>query len=78
MSKPLSITQRQITAICKGAKAAGYIAEVVIGDVTVRLVPHSSMAATPKVPEEFETLANYLAWRDGLQTEPDDDDDLRF
>ncbi len=39
MSKPLPITQKQVTALCKGAAAAGHIAEVKIGDVVVRLIP---------------------------------------
>jgi hypothetical protein len=39
MSRPLPLTQKQITALCKGTAAAGFIAEVKIGDVVVRLVP---------------------------------------
>lgn len=37
--RPLAITQRQIRALAKGAKDAGCIAEVVIGNTLVRLVP---------------------------------------
>lgn len=39
MSRPLAISQKQVTALCKGAAAAGFVAEVVIGGVVVRLVP---------------------------------------
>ena len=77
MSKPIAITQRQITAICKGAKAAGCIAEVVIGSVTVRLLPDSAVTAIKaKTPEEFETLPEYLAWRDAQQEV--EEEDIRF
>ena len=39
MSKALALTQRQVTALCEGAKKAGYAPIVQIGDVLVRLVP---------------------------------------
>lgn len=39
MSKSLFITSSQITAICKGAQKAGFIAEIEIGDVLIRLMP---------------------------------------
>lgn len=39
VSRPLPLTQKQITALAKGAMAAGAIAEVKIGDVVVRLIP---------------------------------------
>lgn len=39
MTKPLKITERQVTALCIGAAKAGFIAEVKIGDVVVRLIP---------------------------------------
>lgn len=39
MSRALAIPARQVTALCKGAAAAGCIAEVKIGDVVVRLIP---------------------------------------
>lgn len=39
MSRVLALPARQITALCKGAAKAGYIPEVKIGDVVVRLVP---------------------------------------
>jgi hypothetical protein len=37
--RPLEITQRQVRALCEGAKKAGYMPIVTIGNVVVRLVP---------------------------------------
>lgn len=39
MTRPLALTQRQIKALCEGAKQAGYAPIVQIGNVFVRLVP---------------------------------------
>lgn len=39
MTRALPITQRQVTALCEGAKKAGYAPIVQIGNVLVRLVP---------------------------------------
>lgn len=39
MSKRLDITARQVTAICEGAKKAGYIPEIKIGNAYIRLIP---------------------------------------
>ena len=39
MTRTLILPARQVTAICKGAAKAGFIAEVKIGDVVVRLIP---------------------------------------
>lgn len=39
MSRPLDITQRQIRALCEGAKKAGCVAVVQIGKSRVTLVP---------------------------------------
>jgi hypothetical protein len=52
MSRALVLNQRQVTAICKGAAKAGYIAEVKIGDVVVRLVPADGAQAKKPVDEE--------------------------
>ncbi|RWC32852.1 MAG: hypothetical protein EOS54_31755 [Mesorhizobium sp.] len=59
MRKPLAISQRQITAICKGAKAAGCIAELVIGGVIVRLVPDRR--------DELEEAQRQIEENDGLE-----------
>lgn len=39
MSRALALTQRQVRALCEGAKKAGYAPIVQIGNVLVRLVP---------------------------------------
>lgn len=39
MSRALALPARQVTALCKGAAKAGYVPEVKIGDVVIRLVP---------------------------------------
>jgi hypothetical protein len=37
--RPLDLTQRQVRALCEGARKAGCVAEVRIGKVVVRLIP---------------------------------------
>jgi hypothetical protein len=39
MTRALALSQRQVTALCKGAEKAGYAPIVQIGKVFVRLVP---------------------------------------
>ena len=39
MTRALPLTQRQVRAICEGAKKAGYAPIIQIGNVLVRLVP---------------------------------------
>lgn len=39
MTRALALSQRQVTALCKGAEKAGYAPIVQIGNLTVRLVP---------------------------------------
>ena len=39
MTRAIPLPARQVTALCKGAAKAGYVAEVKIGDVVIRLVP---------------------------------------
>ncbi|MER9574924.1 hypothetical protein NKI78_04625 [Mesorhizobium sp. M0400] len=76
MTRKLAVSARQVTAICKGAAKAGFIAEVTIGGVTVRLVPGGAPSPARTAPEEFDTLAEYLAWRDPNQ--PAVEDDIRL
>lgn len=69
MPRELALTARQVTAICKGAAKAGFVAEVKIGDVFVRLMPGEMANAQgvgfdPDKPETFDTFEQYLAWRD--------------
>lgn len=68
MSRALALPARQVTALCKGAAKAGYIPEVKIGDVVVRLIPAANAQERGPIdetisPEAFETLDEYLAWR---------------
>lgn len=76
MTRALAISARQVTAICKGAAKAGFVAEVIIGGVTVRLVPGGASQALETAPEDFSTLAEYLAWREQQQTVTADGDDF--
>lgn len=39
MNRPLAITQRQIKAICEGARKAGYAPVLEIGNVVIKLIP---------------------------------------
>lgn len=54
MSRILAIKQKQVTALCKGAAKAGFVAEVKIGDVVVRLIPESIAQASAKVDDDEE------------------------
>lgn len=47
MSKRLALTERQVTALCRGAAKAGCAPIVQIGDVFVRLVPEE-LAVPPR------------------------------
>lgn len=39
MTARLALPERQVTALCRGAAKAGFIAEVNIGGLVVRLIP---------------------------------------
>lgn len=39
MNRPLDLTQRQVRALCEGARKAGYAPVVQIGNALVKLVP---------------------------------------
>lgn len=47
MSRALPLTQRQVKALCEGAKKAGYAPIVQIGNVLVRLVPEEHAIPEP-------------------------------
>lgn len=68
MTRALALKQKQVTAICKGAAKAGYVAVVRVGDVVIELVPANGIGAAPidkeVSPEAFDTFEEYLAWRD--------------
>lgn len=50
MNRPLAITQRQVKALCEGARKAGYAPIIQIGNVLVRLVPEEQ--AIPPQPQK--------------------------
>lgn len=50
MPGKLDLTARQVTAICKGAAKAGFVAEVVIGGIVVRLVLRTLMLRLLSLP----------------------------
>lgn len=56
MSRALAITQRQVRALCEGAKKAGFAPIVEIGNVLVRLVPeeHAIPAGQKKQVDDDE------------------------
>ena len=54
MTRALALKQKQVTALCKGAAKAGFVAEVKIGDVVVRLIPIESAQAKPEVDDDEE------------------------
>lgn len=55
MSRSLALTQRQVRALCEGAKKAGFAPIVQIGDVLVRLVPEDrAVPDTPRRVDEEE------------------------
>ena len=52
MSRALALTQRQVKALCEGAKKAGYAPVVQIGNVLVRLIPEEH--AIPDQPSRVD------------------------
>lgn len=57
MNRPLDITARQVTALCKGAAKAGCVPVVQIGNTLVRLLPEDRAvvhAPANTVDEEVE------------------------
>lgn len=72
MTRAVELPARQVTALCRGAAKAGFIPEVKIGNVVVRLVP-----AIPAVhaqddglidettdPATFQTFDEWDAWKE--------------
>lgn len=47
MSRALDLTQRQVRALCEGAKKAGYAPIVQIGKAVVKLVPEEHAILPP-------------------------------
>lgn len=54
MSRALALPARQVTALCKGAAKAGYIAEVKMGDVVIRLIPADKNSKKDDVDDDME------------------------
>jgi hypothetical protein len=52
MSKPLALTERQARALYRAAEKEGGIAEVKIGETTVRLIPAVYAQAEQPIDEE--------------------------
>ncbi|PBC23511.1 hypothetical protein CK226_10325 [Mesorhizobium sp. WSM4311] len=69
MTRALALSQRQAQTLLRAAEAERGIVEVKIGSAVFRLIP-ASLAQAPKLvdddvsPEAFDTLDEYLAWRD--------------
>jgi hypothetical protein len=62
MTRKLAISARQVTAICKGAAKAGFVAELVIDDMVVRLIPDRGAAVpTERKNEAIESLEEWKA-----------------
>lgn len=53
MNRPLAITQRQVRAICEGARKAGYAPILEIGKVVIRLVPEE-LAPPPQAKQDVD------------------------
>lgn len=72
MTKQLPLTQRQVRALCEGAKKAGYAPIVEIGNVLVWLVPMDHAIRAQELssvdddenPEAFTSLDQYRAWKE--------------
>lgn len=57
MTIKLAITARQVTAICVGAKKAGYAPVIQVGEVFVRLIPEDE-AIRAIQPKKAEPVIN--------------------
>lgn len=69
MTRALALSQRQARTLLRAAEAERGIIEVKIGDTVIRLIPESLAQAKAPIdadvsPEAFDTLDEYLAWRD--------------
>lgn len=53
MNKPLAITQRQIRALCEGARKAGHVPFLEINNVLIRLIP-TELAIPPQPKNDVD------------------------
>ncbi|UCI30505.1 hypothetical protein [Mesorhizobium sp. B4-1-4] len=59
MSRKLLLTQKQITAICKGASKAGYVPVIETpGGMNIRLLPASGATAFDQHPADRSSVDN--------------------
>lgn len=67
--RPLDITQRQVRALCEGAKKAGFVPVIRVGNLLVQLVPEDrAIPAAPTTPvdgDEPTPSAAYEQWKAG-------------
>ncbi|MGN6146283.1 MAG: hypothetical protein ACTHOP_22140 [Mesorhizobium sp.] len=54
MTRALKIRQKQVTALCKGAKAAGFIPIVEIDGAVVKLFPADHAILSERKPAEVD------------------------
>ncbi|MGN6537583.1 MAG: hypothetical protein ACTHKQ_17875 [Mesorhizobium sp.] len=54
MTRALKIRQKQVTALCKGAKAAGFIPVVEIDGAVVKLIPADHAILSESKPAEVD------------------------
>jgi hypothetical protein len=69
MTRALALSQRQAQTLLRAADAERGIVEVKIGNTVFRLIPEclaqeSSKVDRPITADSFDTLDDYLAWRD--------------
>lgn len=60
MTRALALSQRQVKALCEGAKKAGYAPIVQIGNILVRLVPEEHAIPTPENSKVDDKDKGYL------------------
>ncbi|MER9176690.1 hypothetical protein NKH72_24315 [Mesorhizobium sp. M0955] len=60
MTRQLDLTQRQVRAICEGAKRAGYAPIIQVGNMLVRLVPEDHAILPQEKPAVDEKPKGYL------------------
>ena len=67
--RALAISKRQAQTLLRAAEAERGIVEVKVGDTVFRLIPASLAQLRRRIDapsqDSFETLEDYLAWRDG-------------
>ena len=60
MSRALDLTQRQVKALCEGAKKAGYVPVIRVGKTVVELIPEGHAIHAQKKPELDDKGKGYL------------------